>query len=140
VARSVASAAANAATPEQILGTTRTERDEPVRSELLRRSGEMAVGVESNHQPFRTLRSKNPRQHDILSLSRALGSAGCGEGVAGTARGVPPLRHAGGAPHTGLELFPLRAGAFRLALAGPATARPRRTIPKEHLKARIGNR
>jgi hypothetical protein len=44
VARGVASAAANAGTPEQIPGTTRTGKDELVGSEWLGLSGEMAVG------------------------------------------------------------------------------------------------
>ncbi len=44
VARSVASVAANAGTPGQVSGFSETERDEPVGSELLRISGEMAVG------------------------------------------------------------------------------------------------
>lgn len=38
--------------------------------------------VESEHQPARALRSRNPRQYGILSLSWALGSARCGKDVA----------------------------------------------------------
>jgi hypothetical protein len=55
-------------------------------------------GVESNHQPCRAMRSRNPRQYGILSLSWALNSAQCGKSVAKgreswetAGRGVPNL-------------------------------------------------
>ena len=44
--------------------------------------GKWLWGVESNPQPARVLRTRNPRQYGILSLSEAVGSARCGKSVA----------------------------------------------------------
>jgi hypothetical protein len=80
-------------------GHTRTNSKlsgESKETSLLARSGSRYPGrwlwgVESNHQPVRSMRSRNPRQHGILSISPDLSDRQC-DGSVTDGMGEPKYR------------------------------------------------